>query len=204
MNQFKQFSFDDPMINRFIKHYFQENEAAKVFAALSERQGWPLVIDHVAFRCVDIDRRALPFLEGGYLFKGETVEYPDQGWWAKVYRKPDLPALFVDQAYDDSRGDKSIIPQWVEKFGENHLHHAAVLVDDIDRAKSVLEKDGVAFSGEIVGSPGSRLRQIFSAAEVREGTAYTVLELTERNGYSGFYHDQANQLMQSSVRKKSD
>ncbi len=197
-------SFDEPVIDRFIEDYFRENEAARTFAALAEGPGWPLVIDHVAFRCLDIDRRAAPFLERGYRFEDETVRYPDQGWWAKVYRKPGLPALFIDQAYEDKRGTRSIIPQWVEKFGEDRLHHVAVLVDDIDRAKALMEKSGVAFSGSIVGNPGSRLRQIFTASEIRDGEAYTVLELTERNGYEGFYHEQADRLMQSSIKKQSE
>jgi len=203
MNDSKRYSFNDPVIDRLLEVYFKGNEAARIFAAMTEREAWPLNIDHIAFRCLDIDRRAKAFLDGGYVFEGETVSYPDQGWWAKIYRKPGRPALFVDQAFDDVRGEKSIIPQWVAKFGEEDLHHAALLVKDIDPAIQVLKQAGVEFAGETVGNPGSRLRQIFTASEIRDGAAYTVLELTERNGYTGFYHDQANRLMQSSVKKKS-
>ncbi|MFQ5596440.1 MAG: hypothetical protein ACE5GK_00160 [Nitrospiria bacterium] len=197
------YSFGDPVIDPLIAVYFQKNEAAQTFARIAGREGWPFKIDHIALRCLNIDRRAAPFLAGGYVFEGETVEYPAQGWWAKIYRKPGLPALFVDQAYEDVRGQRSIIPHWVGIFGDTPLHHAAVLVEEIDRAITILQQAGVAFSGPVIGSPGSRLRQIFSAAEVRAGAAYTVLELTERNGYDGFYADQANRLMQSSGKLKS-
>jgi len=196
-------NYGDPLINYLISHYVQGNRAAQIYAEISDAQGWPFVIDHVAVRCLDIEARAHAFLDAGYTFQDERVEYPDQGWWAKVYRKPGQPVAFVDQAYEDARGEKSIIPAWVRRFGDQHLHHIAVLVDDIDQAVAVLKTHGVQFAGEVIGSPGSRLRQIFTASEVREGAAYTVLELTERNGYTGFYPDQANALMQSSTRKIS-
>ncbi|HZR46832.1 MAG TPA: VOC family protein [Candidatus Manganitrophaceae bacterium] len=196
-------SYDDPLVRDLIGRYFDENEAARVFADESERKGWPLVIDHITIRCLNVDRRAEPFLKGGYVYRDEMVEYPDQGWWAKVYRRPGYPALFIDQAYDDPRGEKSIIPEWVKKFGDRSLHHVAVRVDDIEKAVSALEKRGVEFSGSIVGNRGTRLRQIFTASEVRDGSAYSVLELAERNGYDGFYPEQADSLMQASVKKKS-
>lgn len=195
--------YDDPSVQDLIERYFNENEAARVFAEECDRQEWPLIIDHITIRCLNVDRRAEPFLKNGYVYQGERVEYPDQGWWAKVYRRPGYPALFVDQAYDDPRGEKSIIPEWVKKFGDQALHHVAVRIDDIEKAVSALQKRGVEFSGEIVGKRGTRLRQIFTASEVRNGAAYSVLELTERNGYDGFYPEQADSLMQASVKKKS-
>ncbi|MFQ5587462.1 MAG: hypothetical protein ACE5F7_01365 [Nitrospiria bacterium] len=194
-------AYGEPIIDNLLADYAQGNHAARTYLDVSLRQGWPLVIDHVALRCLDIERRAAVFLKQGYVFEDEIVEYPDQGWWAKVYRKPGLPALFIDQAYDGARGKQSIIPAWVQRFGDEHLHHAAVLVAEIECAMAVMKERGIVFSGDIVGSPGSRLRQIFTASEVREDAPYTVLELTERNHYSGFYPDQANRLMQSSTRK---
>jgi len=191
---------DDPIVRHLVKQYFKENFSAKVFLEEWERQGRRLVIDHITVRCLNVDRRAEKFLERGYVFQDEMVEYPDQGWWAKIYRKSGAPALFIDQAYDDPRGEKSIIPQWVEKFGDQVLHHAAVLVDDIEEAVSTLQNRDIEFSGPIIGSPGSRLRQVFTAAEEKQGAPYTVLELTERNAYDGFYPDQANRLMQSSTK----
>ncbi len=195
--------YNDPLIDPLLFDYFEGNHAAQVFLEVCQEQGWPVVIDHAALRCMNVEERAKVFLEKGYRFEDEQVEYPDQGWWAKVYRKPGLPVLFVDQAYEGEKGEQSIIPDWVSRFGEQNLHHVAVLVDNIEQAISVMENKKIPFSGAAIGSPGSRLRQIFTAAEVRDGAAYTVLELTERNGYTGFYPDQANALMQSSTQKSS-
>lgn len=196
-------SYDDSMMRDLIRQYFKENEAARIFVDEWNRLERPLIIDHAAIRCMNVDRRAEPFLKRGYRFEGEVIEYPDQGWWAKVYRRPDYPALFVDQAYEDERGGKSIIPAWVARFGDQVLHHVAVRVEDIDQAIAALQKRGVEFSGAVVGNRGTRLRQIFTASEVREGEAFTVLELAERNGYEGFYPEQADSLMQSSTKTRS-
>lgn len=196
-------TYDDPLVQKMIETFFDGNEAARIYAEACQEQGWPLIIDHITIRCTDVDRRAQPFLKKGYRFEGEVVEYPDQGWWAKVYRRPYYPALFIDQAYDDARGEKSIIPAWVARFGDQVLHHVAVRVNDIDRAIAALQKRGVEFSGAVVGNKGTRLRQIFTASEVREGEAFSVLELAERNGYEGFYPEQADSLMQSSTKTRS-
>lgn len=191
----------DPMVLGLIEHYFSENWAARLYRSVCEREGWPFVMDHITLRCMDVARRAAPFLERGYLDLGELIEYPDQGWWARVYRREGYPALFIDQAYDDARGAASIIPAWVAKFTDQVLHHVAVRVADIEATVSALEQRGVAFSDQIAGAPGSRLRQIFTVAELRDGMAFSVLELTERNGgYNGFFPDQANRLMQASTR----
>lgn len=196
-------TYDDPMVQKMIETFFDGNEAARVYADECQTRGWPLVIDHITIRCMNVDRRAEPFLTSGYRFEGEVVEYPDQGWWAKVYRRPGYPALFVDQAYEDERGGKSIIPAWVARFSDQVLHHVAVRVSDIDQTIAALQKRGVEFSGAVVGNKGTRLRQIFTASEVREGEAFSVLELTERNGYDGFYPEQADSLMQSSTKTRS-
>ena len=197
------FPYGDPMVDKLIADYFAENEAGSTYINLCEEQEWPFLIDHLAIRCSDIDRRAKLFLEKGYLYQNEMVEYPDQGWWARVYRKSGYPTLFIDQAYVGKSGEKSILSAWVKQFGEDVFHHAAVLVTDIEKAIDGLRSKGIEFSGEIVGGRGTRLRQIFTTAEVRNGFPFTVLELTERNGYDGFYSEQANSLMQSSVKKKS-
>ncbi len=196
-------TYDDPTVQKMIETFFDGNEAARVYADECQRGGRPLVIDHITIRCMNVDRRAEPFLTSGYRFEGEVVEYPDQGWWAKVYRRPGYPALFVDQAYEDERGGKSIIPAWVARFSDQVLHHVAVRVSDIDQTVAALQKRGVEFSGAVVGNKGTRLRQIFTASEVREGEAFSVLELTERNGYDGFYPEQADSLMQSSTKTRS-
>jgi hypothetical protein len=184
-----------------IEHYFSENEAARLYRSACEQEGWPFIIDHITLRCLDVARRAAPFLAQGYLDLGELIEYPDQGWWARVYRREGYPALFIDQAYRDSRGVASIIPAWVEKFTDQVLHHVAVRVSDIDATVAALKQRGIAFSDAVAGTPGSRLRQVFTVAELRDGAAFSVLELTERNdGYDGFFPDQANRLMQASTQ----
>jgi len=195
--------YNDLMVDQLIDAFFIENEAGRAYLHLCVERGEPPIIDHITIRCFDIDQRANPFLEKGYLYQDEIVEYPDQGWWAKVYRKQGFPALFIDQAYSDARGQKSIIPQWVQRFGDNILHHVAVLARRIEEEVGSMRKMGIEFSGEIAGGQGTRLRQIFTAAEVRGGSPFTVLELTERNGYNGFYPEQANRLMESSVKTKS-
>ena len=116
--------------------------------------------------------------------------------------EPQVASGSFDQAYDDARGEKSIIPNWVRRFGEGVLHHAAVRVPDIDAAVAALRQQGVEFSGAVVGRRGTRLRQVFTLAEVREGAAFSVLEMTERNGYDGFHPEQADSLMQSSTKTK--
>jgi len=192
--------YDDAMVQVLLDAFWADNAAARVWGEECEQYGTPLVIDHITLRCMNIDRRAAPFLSRGYVDADERIEYPEQGWWAKVYRRPGYPALFVDQAYDDARGEKSLIPDWVRRFGEAALHHTAIRVPDIDAAVASLVKRGVGFSGEVVGRRGSRLRQIFTLAEVRDGAAFSVLELTERNGYDGFHPDAADSLMQSSTK----
>lgn len=192
----------DAPVARLVRDYFRDNEAARVALDLANRAGHPVVIDHLTIRTQRVDDRAREFHRLGYEYRDELVEYPDQGWWAKVYRKTGMPALFIDQAYDDARGAKSLLPAWVSRFGDQVLHHVAIRVPDIDAAKADLERAGVQFSGAVVGPRGTRLRQIFTAAEVRDGQPFSVLELAERNGYEGFVPEQADGLMQSSVVKK--
>lgn len=193
----------DAPVARLVGEYFRETEAARVALDAANRADRPLVIDHITIRTLRVDERAEAFHRLGFEYRDELIEYPDQGWWAKVYRKSGMPAVFIDQAYDDARGQKSLLPAWIERFGDQTLHHIAIRVADIEAAKAELERAGVQFSGTIVGPRGTRLRQIFTAAEVRDGQAFSVLELAERNGYEGFVPEQADGLMQSSVVKKT-
>jgi len=194
--------YSEPLVRRPLAGYFRDNEAARHYLKVCAAKGWPAQIDHLTIRCLDIERRAQPFLAIGYQDRNEVVDYPDQGWWAKVYRKAGYPALFIDQAYADERGKKSFLPQWVKLFGEDCFHHVAVRVDDIEAVMTAMEAAGVEFSGQIVGARGTRLRQIFTAAEQRKGQAYSVLELTQRLNYEGFVPEQADGLMQASVKTK--
>ncbi len=193
----------DPAVSALITHYFRDNEAARTALDLANRAGRRLVIDHITIRCHRVDERAGEFLALGYRYRDELIEYPDQGWWAKVYRREGRAAIFIDQAYEDDRGHVSLLRAWVDRFGDRVLHHIAVLVPDIDAAKAEMEGAGIPFSGAIVGAKGTRLRQIFTAAEVRDGEAFSVLELAERRGYEGFVPEQADGLMQSSLVKKT-
>jgi catechol 2,3-dioxygenase-like lactoylglutathione lyase family enzyme len=192
----------DPTLQGLLREYFESNEAARIFVEQAARKGWPVILDHMAIRCLNVEQRAGEFVRMGYRYNHELVEYPDQGWWAKVYRKKGFPTLFIDQAYTDHRGEKSILAPWVAAFGDQVLHHLAVRVEDIEQAIEILKAAGVEFSGSIVGPKGTRLRQIFTASEVKKGKAYSVLELTERNQYEGFVPEQADGLMQSSVKTK--
>lgn len=151
----------------------------------------------MTIRTLEIDRGAEPFVKLGYAYD-ETLQYDD--WYAKVFRKVGYPALFVDQAYPDERGQTSIIPGWVNKFGDKVFHHVAVRVEDIEQAVARLQGKGVVFAGNIVGASGASLRQIFSAPETIDGQPFSVLELAERHrGYQGFSPPQADSLMKSST-----
>ena len=189
----------DGLLERMVTEYVARNRAAKILKGLLDDAGvgfYP-VVDHVTLRTLDIDRRAEPFVALGYAYD-ETLQYDD--WYAKVYRKPSYPALFVDQAYDDHRGKSSIIPDWVRTFGDQVFHHVAVRVEDIEKAVERLKKNGVVFAGNIVGPSGGQLRQIFSSPEIVDGQPFTVLELAERHrGYQGFLPPQADSLMKSTA-----
>ena len=104
--------YGDLAVDRLVEDFFLENEAGQCYFDLCHQKEWPFVIDHITIRCFNIDRRAKPFLKTGYVYQDELVEYPDQGWWAKIYRKEGSPALFIDQAYEDDRGKSAIIPGW--------------------------------------------------------------------------------------------
>ncbi len=189
----------DDLMERMVANYLARNRAATVLKAMLDETGvgFSPLIDHVTIRTFDIDRGAEPFVSLGYTYE-ETLQYDD--WYAKVYRKPGYPALFVDQAYPDERGTTSIIPGWVDKFGDKVFHHVAVRVEDIDKAVERLKHKGVVFAGNIVGEPGGHLRQIFSSPEMVDGRPFSVLELAERHrGYLGFLPPQADSLMKSST-----
>ncbi len=189
----------DGLIERKIATYVSGNRAAHVLRALLDEAGvgfYP-VADHLTLRTLDIDRRAEAFTRLGYGYS-ETIEYED--WYAKVYRKVGYPALFVDQAYSDERGRTSIIPGWVNRFGDQVFHHVAVRVEDIERAMERLKTKGVVFTCQIVGARGGQLRQIFTAPELVDGQPFSVLELAERHrGYQGFSPPQADSLMKSTL-----
>ncbi len=186
-------------IDAYVHEYVAQNRAAQIAKAALDVAGIGLkpVVDHITFRTGNIDRRAREFVRLGYVYV-ETLEYRD--WYAKVYRAPGFPALFVDQAYDDERGRTSIIPDWVNAFGDQTLHHIALLTEDIEAAMGQLQRKGVTFAGSVISEKGEVLRQIFSLPETVQGVPFSVLELIERHaGYQGFSPPQADALMQSTV-----
>jgi hypothetical protein len=190
----------DFRIRELIDGYLARNSAARALATSLDEAGvgFMPVADHLTIRTLDIDRRAVEFVALGFK-ESETLNYGD--WFAKVYRKTGYPALFIDQAYADSRGATSIIPPWVKKFGDRTLHHVAVRVTDIEQAIAKLKSRGVSFAGEVVGERASLLRQIFTVAELSEGEPFSVLELIERRGgFQGFSPPQADSLMKSSTK----
>jgi catechol 2,3-dioxygenase-like lactoylglutathione lyase family enzyme len=189
----------DCVLDALLADYLSRNEAARKLKVALDRVGIGFlpVVDHLTFRTFDVDRRAKEFLRLGYAYD-QTLEYGD--WFAKIYRAPGYPALFIDQAFPGDRGAGSIIPEWVAAFGDRTLHHVAVRVEDIERAIQVLSDQGVRFSGDIVGAKGGVLRQIFTVPEQVDGKPFSVLELTERHaGFLGFSPPQADGLMKSTV-----
>jgi catechol 2,3-dioxygenase-like lactoylglutathione lyase family enzyme len=191
----------DALIRKFLDDYLSHNRAATVLREMLNEAGVGMapVLDHLTIRTLNIDKSADQFVRLGYQYS-ETLEYDD--WYAKVYRATGYPALFVDQAYDDARGKTSIIPGWVNQFGDQTFHHIAVRVEDIEQSIARLKAKRVKFAGEIVGKRGENLRQIFTAPEQVDGQPFSVLELTERHeGYQGFSPPKADSLMQSTVKK---
>lgn len=193
----------DGLLARMVEEFLRRNQAATTLQTMLDEAGvgFTPVIDHVTVRTLDIDRRAEPFIALGYAFD-ETLEYDD--WYAKVYRKAGYPALFVDQAYGGDRGRTSIIPGWVQQFGDQVFHHVAVRVENIETAVRQLKQKGIVFAGNIVGARGDALRQIFSSPEMIEGHPFSVLELAERHrGYLGFLPPQADSLMKSTAPRET-
>ncbi|MBI3333077.1 MAG: hypothetical protein HYZ93_03180 [Candidatus Omnitrophica bacterium] len=195
----------EQVVRGYVRDFVRNNGAARHLEKEMARVGvgfMPLV-DHITVRTLDVDRRAKEFLKLGFTWDrgvgtGGVLKYDD--WWAKVYRKPGLPAVFIDQAFKGRRGKTSVIPPWVGRFGTKVLHHVAVRVEEIESAVAALKRKGISFAGGVVGARGSDLRQIFTAAEERGGRPFTVVELIERHrGYNGFSPPSADSLMKSSV-----
>ncbi len=190
----------EAVVALYVNDFIQNNRAARVVSGGLRVLGIGLrpVIDHITFRTLNVEERAQEFLQLGFE-RDETLGIIEhENWWAHVYRKKGFPAIFIDQAFDGDRGRDSLIPNWVKKFGDKVLHHVAVQVDDIDQAIYFFEKQSIAFAGKVVGCRGADLRQIFTSPELREGVAFTVLELAERHhGYVGFLPPQADGLMES-------
>lgn len=190
----------EALLRRYVDDFIHQNHAAQVLAQGLRVIGvgfWP-IIDHLTFRTMDVDQRAKEFLKLGYTHDTQMGILEYNNWFAKVYRKLGYPTMFIDQAYQGSRGKGSLIPEWVKAFGDKTLHHVAVRIEEIEDSVLFLEKQGVKFAGEIVGDRGADLRQIFTQPEMKKSKPFSVIELTERHrGFSGFSPPQANRLMES-------
>ena len=193
----------DRLMEDYLRRFLEGNRAARHLAEGLDRLGVGLapLVDHCTIRTHDVDQRARSFLEMGYRYDEGIGVLEFNTWWAKVYRQPGYPALFIDQAFEGARGRESLIPEWVDAHGDQCFHHIAVRVEDIERAMAALRRDGFEFAGEVVGAPGTDLRQVFTRPEMKDGKVYTVLELIERHhGYEGFLPPQADGLMESTRR----
>jgi len=193
----------DQLLANYIKQFFEGNSVGREMANSLKLAGVGIapLIDHCTIRTRDVDSRAKPFQELGYAYDENIGVLEFDSWWAKVYRKPGHPALFIDQAFSDARGNQSLIPEWVDHHGDQCFHHIAILVENIDGAIETLISKGFKIAGAIIGDAGSDLRQVFTEPEIRNGQVYSVLELIERhNGYQGFLPPQADGLMESTRR----
>ncbi len=179
----------DAVINDYIERYIRANRTATIVRDALNEAGVGLrpVIDHISIRTLNIQERALEFEAMGFSFDDRIGVIERDSWWAKVYRKPGFPALYLDQAFEDQRGAESLIPAWVEKFTDGQLHHIGISVDRMEPAVERLTALGVTFVGEIMGAPDSEFRQIYAEPEMIDDMAYTTLELVERRwGFAGF------------------
>ena len=191
----------DVFFDEYIERFLSENKAAHCLNDDLSDCGVGLMplVDHCTLRTLDVNTRAKDLLRLGFSQDQTLGVLEFDNWWAKVYRKPGYPSLFVDQAFEGKRGEPSLIPDWVQTHGDQCFHHIAVLVQDIKHAIDKMQARKIEFSGQIVGAPNTDLRQIFTQPENKNGKAYTVLELIERhNGYQGFLSPQADGLMESS------
>ncbi|OGI19575.1 MAG: hypothetical protein A3B68_03310 [Candidatus Melainabacteria bacterium RIFCSPHIGHO2_02_FULL_34_12] len=197
-----------PIYDR-VKLYFEKNTAAAKYLEVCEEKKWECILDHLTVRTYDIDKAAKEYEGYGYKYD-ETIDYKNEGWYAKVYRHLNYAPMFIDQNYKDAPENLQIIKKWVDKFGDKEYHHIALRIPqgiEIEEAIDLLKKKGVKFPGKITGTKGTRLRQIFTEAENIDEFPYSVLELAQRNKdkngkiYEGFISEQADSLMKDSVLK---
>ena len=179
----------EAVIRDYVERYLAANSSARIVAEALNSLGIGLrpVLDHISIRTLDVQERAREFEALGFAYDDRLGVIERDEWWAKVYRKPGFPAIYIDQAFLEARGERSPIPKWVERFSDGQLHHLAINVDTIEMAISRFQELGVQFTGQIIGDPGSAFRSIYAEPEMVDGEAFTMLELVERRwGYAGF------------------
>ena len=170
----------DVFFDEYIERFLSENKAARCLNDDLSDCGVGLMplVDHCTLRTLDVNTRAKDLLRLGFSQDQTLGVLEFDNWWAKVYRKPGYPSLFVDQAFEGKRGEPSLIPDWVQTHGDQCFHHIAVLVQDIKHAIDKMQARKIEFSGQIVGAPNTDLRQIFTQPENKNGKAYTCLLYT--------------------------
>ncbi|MBC8145612.1 MAG: hypothetical protein H7X80_08490 [bacterium] len=176
------------VITNYVSTFVEANGAASILQKQLAAAGVGLrpVIDHISFRTMQVHERALEFEALGYSYDDSIGVVERDDFWYKVYRKPGLPAVLIQQAHEDARGTRSPIPAWVQRFTDGLPHHIAIEVDRMEDAVEALTKAGITFVGKIVGDKASEFRQIYAQPEIIDGVPATVLELVERRwGFTG-------------------
>jgi hypothetical protein len=179
----------EKIITEYVERYLRGNQAATALrnALAATGVGLRPVIDHLSIRTLDVQERAPEFEAIGFRYDDHLGVIESESWWAKVYRRPGFPAIYIAQAFTDQRGAESSFPGWVQRFSDRNLHHIGVLVDNVEVAIERMHSLGVPFAGKIEGDRRSGFRHIYTEPEVVESQPFTVLELVERHwGFTGF------------------
>ena len=183
----------EKLLKEYLNNFIQNNASARTVANGLRITGpglWPLV-DHITFRAEDAVRRGEEFRALGCEADSESGSISFDTWCAEILFKKGFPAIVVEQALGGDKGKNCLIPEWIKNFSENTVHHIGLRVDDIEQAIFFLEKQGIAFSGKIMGDREAELRQVFTAPEQRDGFPHSALKLVERKpGFAGFYPPQ--------------
>jgi hypothetical protein len=184
------------LVRRYVDQFAEHNRAAKVLMNDLRVIGVGLrpLIDHISFLTQDIRKRAAEFTACGYRYKSGPWHLKAHCWQARVYCLAGYPSVIFFEPFEH----KGCIEKWLHAFNEEIPHHVAVKVDNLENGVFYLEKQGIPFAGNIIGSKDAKLRQVFTAPEAKDGRPYTALELTERHaGYEGFIATQMQDLMKS-------
>ena len=107
--------------SRYIDNFLAGNSAARGLAKSLKATGVGLMplVDHCTLRTLDVDERAREALDLGFSYDAAIGVLEFDKWWAKVYRYPGYPSLFIDQAFSGERGQGSLIPGWVSAHGDS-------------------------------------------------------------------------------------
>jgi hypothetical protein len=146
----------------YISRFLSENEAARYIANELSNCGVGLMplIDHCTLRTLDVDKQAEDLFPLGFSHDQTLGTLEFDNWWAKIYRKPGYPSLFVDQTFAGERGVASLITDWVHTHGDQCFHHIDILVEDIDHAIEKMKSRKIEFLVILLG-PQTRIYDRF-------------------------------------------